>query len=53
MPIIKITKKQIEKAHEARTAALREDPEYRAFEEEQEKLTKEAVEQRERDEEAS
>ena len=35
----------------ARKAALKKDPEFRAFEEEQEKLRKEAVKRQEREEE--
>jgi hypothetical protein len=53
MPIIKITKEQVEDAHRAREAALEKDPEFRAFEQEQEKHRKEAAKQHEREEVAS
>ena len=52
MPIVRITKEQVKKAQEARKAALRKDPEFRAFEEEQERLSKEAAKQQEQQKEA-
>lgn len=53
MPIIRITKEQVMKAQDARKAALRKDPEFRAFEDHQERLRKEAVKRQEQEEEAS
>ena len=47
MPIIRITKQDVEEAERARKAALKKDPEFRAFEEEREKRMKEALKQRE------
>ena len=38
MPIVRITKDQLKKAPRAHRAALRKDPEFRAFEEEEERL---------------
>jgi len=35
LPIVRITKEQIEKANEARKAALLKDPEFRAYDERQ------------------
>ena len=51
MSIVRITKEQVKKAYGARKVALKKDPEFRAFEEEQEKLRKEAVKRQEREEE--
>jgi hypothetical protein len=47
MPIIRITKDQLESAAKAREAALKKDPDFRAFEEERERLEKEALAKRE------
>ena len=53
MPIVRITKKQTKKANAARKAALKKDPEFRAFEREQERLSKEGAKQQERQKEKS
>ena len=50
MPIIRITKQDVKKAERARKAALKKDPEFRAFEAEQEKQHKEAMKQQEKEE---
>jgi len=47
MPTVRITKEQVKKAQKARKAALKKDPEFRAFEEEQERLHEEATKQQE------
>jgi hypothetical protein len=39
---VRITREQAKRAQEARTAALKEDPEFRAAEEEEERLSDEA-----------
>ena len=44
MPIIKITKKDVENAKKARETALKKDPDFRATEEEIEKEEKKALE---------
>ena len=49
MPIIKITKQDVEKAQKAREEALKKDPEFKAFEEEREKEEKKAIEQQEKE----
>lgn len=46
MPIIRITKQDVEKAKKAREEALKKDPEFKAFEEEREKEEKKAMEQK-------
>jgi len=46
MPIIRITKEQVEKSQKAREKALKEDSEFKALEEEREKEIKKAIEQR-------
>ena len=43
MPIIRITKEQVKEAQQARKAALKKDPDFRAFEEEQEQQMEEAL----------
>jgi acyl-CoA reductase-like NAD-dependent aldehyde dehydrogenase len=44
MPIIRVTKKQIEEANKARAAALEKDEEFRHYEEEQrQRLLREAA----------
>jgi hypothetical protein len=52
MPIIRITKEQLKKAAKAREAALKEDPKFRAFEEERERIEKEAAKEQEKDRES-
>jgi hypothetical protein len=47
MPILRISKEQLEKAREAREAALKKDPEFRDFEKEQERQRKEATKEQE------
>lgn len=42
MPGLRITKEDVKRADKARKEALKNDPEFRAFEEEQEKLRKKA-----------
>lgn len=49
MPIIKITKQVVDNAKKAREAALKKDPDFRAFEEEMERKEKEAMKQREKE----
>ena len=49
MPILRITKEQVRKAYEARRAALKKDPDFRAFEEKQERLSKKAAKQQEQE----
>ena len=44
MPIIRVTRKQIEEAHKAREEALRSDADFRAHEEQHERLQREAAE---------
>ena len=44
---IRITREQAQRAQEARTAALKEDPEFRAVEEEEERLSDEAQKEEE------
>ena len=48
MPIIRITKAQIEKANKAREAALLENPEYRLYDERQQ-LRRQAASQKNED----
>jgi hypothetical protein len=43
MPIIRVTKKQIEEANKAREAALMKDPEFRLHEEQRQRLVHEAA----------
>ena len=52
MPIVRITKEQLKKAQKARSAALKKDPEFRAFVREQERLSKESRKQQKREKEA-
>lgn len=47
MPIIRVTKKQIEEAKKAREAALIKDQEFRLHEEHLERLVREAAKERE------
>ena len=49
MPIIRITKQDIEDAKKARKAALKEDPYFRASEEVKERQEQEAKEQQEKE----
>ncbi len=49
MPIIRITKQVVEDARKAREAALKNDPDFRASEEEQDRREKEAMEQRDKE----
>ncbi|MFN2601520.1 MAG: hypothetical protein ABR582_02060 [Gemmatimonadaceae bacterium] len=42
MTIIRITKKQIEEANEARDAALKEDQDFRLHDEQRQRLSREA-----------
>lgn len=51
MPIIRITKEQIEQAGKAHEAALQKDPEFRDFEKEQERLRKETEKQQQQEKE--
>lgn len=44
---VRITREQAKRAQEARTAALKEDPEFRAVEEEEERLSDEAQQEEE------
>lgn len=44
---VRITREQAKRAQEALTAALKEDPEFRAVEEEQERLSDEAQQEEE------
>ena len=44
---VRITREQAKRAQEARTAALEEDPEFRAVEEEAERLSDEAQQEEE------
>ena len=48
MPIIRVTKKQIEEANKAREAAVLKDQEFRLHEEHLERLMREAAERKER-----
>ena len=43
MPIIRVTKKQIEEANKAREAALLKDPEFRQHEELRQRIVREAA----------
>jgi hypothetical protein len=43
MAIIRITKQQVKKAQRARAAALKKDPDFRAFERELEKQNRDAL----------
>jgi len=43
MPIIRVTKKQIEEANKARQAALKKDKEFRQHEEQRQRLIREAA----------
>ena len=43
MPIIRVTKKQIEEANRAREAALKKDPEFRLHEEQRQRFVREAA----------
>jgi hypothetical protein len=43
MPIIRITKEQIEKAAKARKAALKKDPDFRELAKQEERLKNEAI----------
>ena len=43
MPIIRITKEQIEKAAKARKTALKKNPDFRELEKQRERLKNEAV----------
>ena len=52
MAIIRVTKKHVQEAFEARIDALKKDPEYREFDEEQNALMKEATEQGDREDES-
>ena len=45
MPIIRITKQDVEKAQKAKEEALKKDPEFKSFQDEMEKLEKKAEEQ--------
>jgi hypothetical protein len=49
MPIIRITKQDVEEASKARKAALEKDPEFKALNNELEQLEKEAKEYREKE----
>ncbi len=49
MPIIRITKQVVDNARKAREAALKKDPDFRAFEEKMEREEKEAMKQREKE----
>ncbi len=46
MAIMKITKQIVEDAKKAREAAIKKDPDFRAYEEEQEREEEKAVKQR-------
>jgi hypothetical protein len=43
MPIIRVTRKQIQAANKAREAALQKDPDFRLFEEQRQRLELEAA----------
>lgn len=47
MAIVRITKEQVKKAYEAREDALKKYPDFRAFEEELERIRMEAIKQQE------
>ena len=49
MPIIRITKQDVEKARKAREEAFKKDPEFRASEEKMEKRMEETMEKREKE----
>jgi hypothetical protein len=49
MPLIRITKQDVDNARKAREAALKKDPNLRAFEEEMEREEKEAMEEGEKE----
>ncbi len=49
MATIKITKKIVEDAKKAREAAIKKDPDFRAYEEEREREEKKALEQRKKE----
>jgi hypothetical protein len=49
MPIIRVTKKQIEEANKAREAALLKDQEFRLHEEQLERLVREAAAAKEKE----
>ena len=53
MPIIRVTKAQIEKANEARKAALLKDPEFRLYDERQQLRRQAASKQKEQIEDAT
>jgi len=53
LPIIRITKAQIDKANKAREAALLKDPEFRAFDERQQLRRQAALNQKAQIEEAN
>lgn len=44
MPIIRVTRKQIEEANKAREAALRSDDDFRSHDQQRERLQREAAE---------